>query len=138
MIRLARSSSIGRVIAGDFTYRGVEMRKGESVILLSAMVGLDEKLNKCPVDVDFSRDATQTHAVFGLGIHACPGAVLARRELKIFLQEWLRRIPDFEIAPGTTPSFTTGFVTGLTELKLVWPVAGGSADATREAQSQPA
>jgi len=138
LIRRHGIVGIGRVITGDFNYRGVEMRKDESVILLSAMVGLDEKLNKCPVDVDFSRDATQMHAVFGLGIHACPGAVLARRELKIFLQEWLKRIPDFAIAPGTTPSFTTGFVTGLTELKLVWPVAGESATETREAQSQPA
>ncbi len=139
LIRRHGIVGIGRVIAGDFNYRGVEMRQGESVILLSAMVGLDETLNKCPVDVDFSRDATQMHAVFGLGIHACPGAVLARRELKIFLQEWLKRIPDFEIAPGTTPPFTTGFVTGLTELKLVWPVARDGAKASaREAQSQPA
>jgi cytochrome P450 len=130
---------IGRVVTGDFTYRGVAMRKDESVILLSAMVGLDERINKCPVDVDFNRDATQMHAVFGLGIHACPGAVLARRELKIFLQEWLKRIPDFAIAPGTRPSFSTGFVTGLTELRLVWPVAGGGAKAAaREEQSQPA
>jgi cytochrome P450 len=138
LIRRHGIVGIGRVVADDFNYRGVEMRKGESVILLSAMVGLDEKLNKCPVDVDFGRDATQMHAVFGLGIHACPGAVLARRELKIFLQEWLKRIPEFQIAPGTTPPFTTGFVTGLTELKLVWPVAGSNAGETLVAQSQPA
>jgi cytochrome P450 len=139
LIRRHGIVGIGRVVTGDFSYRGVEMRQGESVILLSAMVGLDEKLNTCPLDVDFNRDATQMHAVFGLGIHACPGAVLARRELKIFLQEWLKRIPDFEIAPGTMPPFTTGFVTGLTELKLVWPVAGRSdASETREAQSQSA
>lgn len=129
---------IGRVVAGDFTYRGVDLRKGESVILQSAMVGLDGRRNACPADVDFSRDATQTHAVFGLGIHSCPGAVLARREVKIFLQEWLKRIPDFAIAPGTTPSFSTGFVTGLTELKLVWPVAGRDGEAAREEASQPA
>jgi cytochrome P450 len=139
LIRRHGIVGIGRVITGDFNYRGVEMRKDESVILLSAMVGLDDRLNKCPVEVDFSRDATQTHAVFGLGIHACPGAVLARRELKIFLQEWLRRIPDFAIAPDSTPIFTTGFVTGLTELKLVWPPAGdGTRAATRETQSQTA
>jgi cytochrome P450 len=63
--------------------------------------------------------------------------VLARRELKIFLQEWLKRIPDFAIAPGTAPIFTTGFVTGLAELKLIWPVAGSGAKAeAREEQSQ--
>lgn len=115
---------VGRVTTGDFTYRDVDFRAGESVILLSAMVGLDERKNQCPVDVDFSRGRSGTHAVFGAGPHSCPGNVLARRELRIFLQEWLRRIPDFAIDPGSTPGFSTGFVIAMTELKLVWPAAG--------------
>ena len=38
------------------------------------------------------------HVAFGLGIHRCLGSNLARMELQIALEEWMRRIPDFELA----------------------------------------
>jgi cytochrome P450 len=113
--------AIGRVLSADMTYRGVDLRQGDSVILLTAMVGLDESRNPRATEVDFERSGSHNHAVFGRGIHSCPGHVLARRELKIFLEEWLERIPDFALAPGSAPVFSTGFVTSLAELRLVWP-----------------
>lgn len=114
--------AIGRVLSADMSYRGVNLRQGESVILLTAMVGLDESKNPHATQVDFERPGSQSHAAFGRGIHSCPGHVLARRELKIFLEEWLKRIPDFALAPaGSAPVFSTGFVTSLAELRLVWP-----------------
>jgi cytochrome P450 len=115
--------AIGRVIRDDMTYRGVRLHQGESVILLTAMVGFDENKNPCATEVDFTRPGARNHAAFGRGIHSCPGHVLARRELKIFLEEWLDRIPDFGLAPGSTPLFSTGFVTSLGELRLVWPAS---------------
>ena len=113
--------AIGRVIREDMTYRGVSLRQGESVILLTAMVGFDENKNPRAAEVDFARAGSQNHAAFGRGIHSCPGHVLARRELKIFLEEWLRRIPDFALASESSPVFSTGFVTSLAQLRLVWP-----------------
>jgi cytochrome P450 len=112
--------AIGRVIRDDMNYRGVRLRRGESVILLTAMVGLDESKNPRATEVDFTRPGAHNHAAFGRGIHSCPGHVLARRELKIFLEEWLSRIPDFALAPGSAPLFSTGFVTSLAQLRLVW------------------
>jgi cytochrome P450 len=113
--------AIGRVVSADMNYRGVELRQGESVILLTAMIGLDENKNPHALEVDFERPGSQSHAAFGRGIHSCPGHLLARRELKIFLEEWLKRIPDFALAPGASPVFSTGFVSSLAELRLVWP-----------------
>jgi cytochrome P450 len=112
--------AIGRVIRDDMTYRGVRLRRGESVILLTAMVGLDESKNPRATEVDFTRPGAHNHAAFGRGIHSCPGHVLARRELKIFLEEWLSRIPNFALAPRSAPLFSTGFVTSLAQLRLVW------------------
>jgi cytochrome P450 len=112
--------AIGRVIRDDITYRGVRLHQGESVILLTAMVGFDEHKHARTTEVDFTRPGAHNHAAFGRGIHSCPGHVLARRELKIFLEEWLGRIPDFALAPGSTPLFSTGFVTSLAQLRLVW------------------
>ena len=83
---------------------------------------MDERRNENPLTVDFRRRPGNTHAVFGNGPHTCPGAVLARREIKILLEEWLTRIPDFDIEPGTGPTGLSGFVSGLQELRLCWPV----------------
>jgi cytochrome P450 len=113
--------AIGRVIRDDMTYRGVHLQRGESVILMTAMVGFDENKNAGATEVDFTRRGAHNHAAFGRGIHSCPGHALARKELKIFLGEWLRRIPDFALAPGSAPPFSTGFVTSLAALRLVWP-----------------
>jgi len=63
------------------------------------------------------------HAAFGDGPHRCPGAGLARMELRVFLEEWLRRIPDFGTKPGERPRTSSGQVNGMMHLPLVWPAA---------------
>jgi cytochrome P450 len=50
------------------------------------------------------------HAAFGLGIHRCIGSNLARMELKVALEEWLRRIPDFALDGAVT--WSSGQVRG--------------------------
>ena len=42
------------------------------------------------------------HVAFGLGIHRCIGSNLARMEMRIALEEWLKRIPDFELEQDAT------------------------------------
>lgn len=44
-------------------------------------------------------------------------------EVRITLEEWLRRIPEFSIAPGTTLTYRGGLVGAVNALPLVWPVA---------------
>jgi cytochrome P450 len=123
LLRRHGIAAIGRVVSADMMYRGVSLCKGESIMLLTAMVGLDEHRHVKAAEVEFARPRPQNHAAFGRGIHSCPGHALARRELAIFLEEWLRRIPDFALAPGSTPVFSTGFVTSIAALDLVWPRA---------------
>ena len=45
--------------------------------------------------------AENRHAAFGLGIHRCLGSNLARMELTVAIDEWLRRYPDFELSDPT-------------------------------------
>jgi cytochrome P450 len=59
--------------------------------------------------------------MFDFGPHTCVGAILARTEIRIFLEEWFKAIPDFVIKPGTKPSLATGMVNGVLRLELVWP-----------------
>lgn len=60
------------------------------------------------------------HAAFGDGPHRCPGSFLARQELRIFLEEWLARIPEFRIKPGAHAVTSSGMVNGVLSLPLVW------------------
>lgn len=57
---------------------------------------------------------------FSNGVHKCPGQSLAIAQLRIFLEEWLKRIPEFNIKPGTTPVTGTGIIHGVTEMWLRW------------------
>jgi cytochrome P450 len=99
------------------------MKAGEMVLRPTPKDGLDEAKFADPLAVDFARDKPGANSTFGGGVHRCVGSMLARTELRIFLDEWLKRIPDFAIRPGTAPKVSARSVATITRLELVWPVA---------------
>jgi len=123
LIRRHGLANTARVIPEDFEYKGIFFRAGDRILPPNLLVGLDDRINADPLTVDFSREKP-VHAAFGNGPHACPGATLARRELLVFLEEWLPRIPKFELKPGSTPVLATGMANGVLRLELSWPTAG--------------
>ena len=52
------------------------------------------------------------------------GSSLARAEIRIFLEEWLTRIPDFEIAEGAELEVKVGAAAMMPNLPLVWRARG--------------
>lgn len=52
------------------------------------------------------------HAAFGLGTHRCIGSNLARMELRVALEEWVRRYPDFELTDPSKVTWSAGQVRG--------------------------
>ena len=58
------------------------------------------------------------HVAFGLGIHRCLGSNLARLELTVAVDEWMKRIPDFEVANPAGVRWSTGQVRGPRELPI--------------------
>ena len=52
------------------------------------------------------------HAAFGLGIHRCLGSNLARMELRVAIEEWLKRYPDFELTDPAAVTWSGGQVRG--------------------------
>lgn len=111
----------GRMVRNDMHYKGVEMKAGEMIVMPTTLHGLDERKFEDPMSVNFQRP-NPIHSTFGNGAHRCPGSLLARTEMKIFLEEWLKRIPDFSIRPDATPGVRAGVNATLFELPLVWEV----------------
>ena len=70
--------------------------------------------------VDFDRRDSHRHSTLSHGIHRCMGAPLALQEIRIFIEEWLKRIPDFELDPGVPPVKVTGIAHALSQLGLRW------------------
>jgi hypothetical protein len=56
--------------------------------------------------------ARNRHVAFGLGIHRCLGSNLARMELSVGVEEWMRRVPDFELADPGAVTWSAGQVRG--------------------------
>jgi cytochrome P450 len=119
LIRRHSLSSTARTIAEDYEYKNLQFKAGEKILPIGVLIGLDQDLNPDPLTVDFDREKP-VHGVFGNGPHACPGASLARREIRIFLEEWLARIPDFSVKPGTRPEMATGMISSIHRLELVF------------------
>jgi cytochrome P450 len=97
---------------------GMEIQEGELVTLLLGAADVDEEEFPNAREVDFERRSNR-HLAFGGGPHRCQGSHLARLELRVAMEEWHRRIPEYEIAPGESPRYSPG-IRGVTYLPLVW------------------
>lgn len=113
--------AIGRLVTSDMEYKGVAFKAGDLVLLPTPLAGLDSRQFADPLKVDFDRKDRRS-LIFGRGPHQCAGQFLARTELRLFVAEWLRRIPEFSIAPGDRASAVPGRVNFVRRLPLVWPV----------------
>jgi cytochrome P450 len=119
LLRRHGIANFGRMISRDFDYKGLRMRAGDLVLLPAALYNLDERKYADPMTVDFRRPVKH-HMAFGTGIHRCLGAQLARVELRVLLQEWLPRIPEFRIADPGAVVVRSGRINGVKALPLQW------------------
>jgi cytochrome P450 len=121
LLRRYSIPSLARSLTRDVEFHGVQMKQGERVMLPTMVHGLDESRWDNAMEVDLQREA-RDHLAFGKGIHRCPGANLARAEIRIFLEEWLKRIPDFEIDATKEVRYQSGSVAGILTLPIICPV----------------
>jgi len=121
---LLRSHAIvntARVVTEDVTFAGVEMVAGDKVLLATALASRDEEEFLAATDIVLDRDANR-HLAFGAGPHRCIGSHLARLEVRIAIEELLRRIPSFRLAPGESIVAHGGGVLGIDRLPIEWDV----------------
>lgn len=96
---------------------GVTIMPGDKVAMSTTLAGRDPAEFDHPAEVRFDR--RPRHIGFGFGIHTCVGMHLARREMRIAMEEFLARIPEFRIAPGHRMRCHLGMIQPV-ELPLVW------------------
>jgi cytochrome P450 len=113
--------TIGREVVKDVEYHGARLKKGEMVALATPLGGLDEQANPDPMKVDFQRHGAR-HVTFGTGPHRCPGALLARTEMRVALEEWLRHIPEFTLAEEAI-TYAGGITASIDRVSLAWDPA---------------
>lgn len=111
-----------RTATRDIQVGEITIRKGDQVMLPSTLASRDPADFECPHQFQPERFPNR-HLAFGSGPHRCLGSHLARMELRVALEEWTRRIPDYRLAAGTDVKFHGGHLFGIDEIFLEWDVA---------------
>lgn len=117
----------GRRAKLDFVWHGQQIRKGDGFACLTAAGNFDPARFANPREFDPTRHANR-HFTFVAGVHICLGAALARRELRILLDEWFQRMPEFRAKPGSDISCFPGLLSARhfhiqwDAAKVRWPV----------------
>lgn len=111
--------ALGRTCTRDVEVAGTDMKEGDFVMLTYAASSRDPRVVDDPSTLNIHRKNV-LHSTFGVGPHRCIGSNLARVEMRAFLEDWLKRIPDFRVKPGTEPRYETGFLRSMRELHLEW------------------
>lgn len=110
---------VPRIATQDVVLAGQLIPAGSQVTVALGVASRDPAEHPDPDLIDLQR--RERHLAFGVGPHRCLGSHLARMELRVTLEEWHRRIPEYELAPGVRPQVTwpAGTV-GITSLPLVF------------------
>jgi len=119
LLRAYSPVTMARVVTDDVEFAGCPMKAGDKVLMNFPAANRDpvafEDADRVVLDRQLNR-----HVAFGSGIHRCAGSNLARMELRVALEEWLRRIPEFRVAEEAEVTWAGGQVRGPRKLPVVF------------------
>ncbi|CAN5481467.1 cytochrome P450 [soil metagenome] len=111
--------TMAREVMKETTVSGCPVRPGNMVLLSFPAANRDPAVFPDADEVIIDRKENR-HVAFGLGIHRCVGSNLARMNMAIAIEEWLKRIPDFSLESTGTVTWSEGTVRGPRRLPLVF------------------
>ncbi len=120
LLRAYSPVTMARVVTSDIEFRGCPMRAEDKVLMNFPAANRDPEAFEHPDQVILDR-AHNRHVAFGSGIHRCAGSNLARMELRVAIEEWLKRIPEFRIEEGAEVTWAGGQVRGPRRVPVVFP-----------------
>ncbi|MCK9520857.1 MAG: cytochrome P450 [Dehalococcoidia bacterium] len=109
---------MARIAMQDTEVGGVEMRKGERVVMWYPSANRDEKYYPDGDVFDITRSPND-HIAFGIGEHFCLGAGFARLEIKLLFEQLLTRFPDIRQA-GPEERLRSNFIGGIKHLPVAF------------------
>ena len=110
-LRFYAPVTMGRMVKEDFDFNGCPMKKDDWVLLGFPAANRDPAAFKDADKFVIDREENR-HVAFGLGIHRCAGSNLARLELRIAIEEFIKRYPKFELANPEGVTWAPGQVRG--------------------------
>ncbi|MHB8506390.1 MAG: cytochrome P450 [Acidimicrobiales bacterium] len=117
LLRAYAPVTMARLVAKDVELGGRQLHEGDWLLLPFPAANRDPAAFPDADRVVLDR-AVNRHAAFGLGIHRCLGSNLARMELRVALEEWLARYPEFGLADPAGVSWSAGQIRGPRVLPL--------------------
>jgi cytochrome P450 len=115
--------TMGREIVKEANINGCHFKEGEMVMLAFGAANRDPAAFPDADRVVIDR-AENRHAAFGLGVHRCIGSTLARMEMRVALEEWLGKFPNFTLTPGAIVKWSAGTVRGPRQLPITFGPKG--------------
>jgi len=109
--------TMARLVKEDMPWHGVDMKADDWILLSFPAANRDPAQFDRAGEVIIDREVNR-HAAFGLGIHRCVGSHLARLELRVALEVWLARIPEFTLADPAAVTWSAGQIRGPRTLPL--------------------
>ena len=110
-LRFYAPVTMGRMVKDDFDFNGCPMKKDDWVLLGFPAANRDPAAFKDADKFIIDREENR-HVAFGLGIHRCAGSNLARLELRVAIEEFIKRYPKFELADPGVVTWAPGQVRG--------------------------
>jgi len=107
-----------RICIKETSVRGVTIKPGDKVAMCTTLAGRDAQEFDQPHEIRLDRGPS--HVSFATGPHHCLGVHLARRELRVALEELLETIPEFSLAPDAAIDTQLGGITQPRTLPLIW------------------
>ncbi|HEY6480182.1 MAG TPA: cytochrome P450 [Streptosporangiaceae bacterium] len=109
--------TMARLVRDDIQWRGADMKADDWILLSFPAANRDPAQFDRAGEVVIDREVNR-HAAFGLGIHRCIGSHLARMELRVALEAWLERIPEFTLDDAAVVRWSAGQIRGPRSLPL--------------------
>jgi cytochrome P450 len=111
--------TMAREVVKETSICGCPIKPGNMVLLSFPAANRDPAMFPDADKVIIDRKENR-HAAFGLGIHRCIGSNLARMEMTVAIEEWLKRIPDFRLDPAGEITWSEGTVRGPRQLPMLF------------------
>ena len=119
LLRAYSPVTMAREVTRDAEYNGCPMQENDKILMNFPAANRDPAKFDKPDEVILDREVNP-HIAFGVGIHRCAGSNLARMEMKVAIEEWLKRIPEFRLEDPEAVTWAGGQVRGPRKCAVVF------------------